>query len=300
MSKPRRVLPGSTYLITRRCLRRQFLLRPSRDVNQVFLFCLAHSAGKCGIEVHAFCVLSNHYHLVVTDPLAKLPEFMQWLDLYVSKCLNARYGRWGAFWEPEKYGGVQIIESADVLDKIVYTLANPVAAGLVRWGSEWPGLRSRIEDTGSAEWVATRPGFYFDPEGPVPEEARLRLVRPPIFAELSDEAFVSLLRERYSEREREIQSAFDEEGRKFLGRSAVRKQSRDDYARSHEKKRTLNPRIACKRKWPRIQVLEQLTEWAAQYAEALTFYLSGDHTACFPPGTYWMRVQFDVRCYAPT
>ena len=76
MSKPRRVLPGSTYLITRRCLGRQFLLRPSRDVNQVFLFCLAHSARMCGIEVHAFCVLSNHYHLVVTDPLARLPEFM--------------------------------------------------------------------------------------------------------------------------------------------------------------------------------------------------------------------------------
>jgi hypothetical protein len=42
----------------------------------------------------------------------------------------------GALWEPEGYSGVDLIEADDVLDQMVYTLANPVAAGLVRRGAE--------------------------------------------------------------------------------------------------------------------------------------------------------------------
>jgi REP element-mobilizing transposase RayT len=39
--------------------------------------------------VHAWCVLSNHYHLVVTDPDARLPAFMQYLDSLVARAMNA-------------------------------------------------------------------------------------------------------------------------------------------------------------------------------------------------------------------
>ena len=65
---------------------------------------------------------------------------MQWLNLYIAKCMNVVLGRWGVFWEPESYSGVQLIEDQDVLEKMLYTLVNPVEAGLVRWGDEWPGF----------------------------------------------------------------------------------------------------------------------------------------------------------------
>ena len=64
MSYPRQVLPGATYLVTRRCTQRQFLLRPSAQTNAILLYCLARAAGLYGVEVHAYCFLSNHYHLV--------------------------------------------------------------------------------------------------------------------------------------------------------------------------------------------------------------------------------------------
>ena len=77
MAKPRCVLPGRTYLVTRRCFDRQFLLRPSATVDSLLRYTLAVAAERFGIEVHAFVFLSNHHHLVVTgawwdlvDPLA--------------------------------------------------------------------------------------------------------------------------------------------------------------------------------------------------------------------------------------
>ena len=67
MTEPRPYLPGETYLVTRRCTQRQFLLLPSEIVAQVFMYCLAVAAALSGVEVHGFAVLSNHYHLLVSD-----------------------------------------------------------------------------------------------------------------------------------------------------------------------------------------------------------------------------------------
>jgi putative transposase len=75
MTAPRQILAGATYLVTRRCSQRLFLLKPSRLTNSVFLYLLAVAARRFGIAVHAYCVLSNHFHLVLTDPAARLPAF---------------------------------------------------------------------------------------------------------------------------------------------------------------------------------------------------------------------------------
>ena len=83
MTAPRRVLPGTVYLITRRCSERRFFLRPSKVINEIFLYVLALSAQRHGVLVHAFCVLSNHAHLIITDPQGRLPAFMQYLDSLV-------------------------------------------------------------------------------------------------------------------------------------------------------------------------------------------------------------------------
>ena len=72
----------------------------------------------------------------MTDPGDKLPKFMHWLDLFVSKCVNAMRGRWGAMWEPESYTPITLLGDATIIEKIVYTLGNPVSAGLVRFGAQ--------------------------------------------------------------------------------------------------------------------------------------------------------------------
>jgi putative transposase len=103
MTAPRQVLPGTTYLVTRRCSQRQFLLRPSKRTNQIFGYLLAIAATRFRIEVHAFCVMSNHVHLVVTDTDARLPAFSQFLDSLVARTMNALLARWEHFWGPSSY-----------------------------------------------------------------------------------------------------------------------------------------------------------------------------------------------------
>ena len=132
MSQPRQILPGTTYFVSRRCAQRQFLLRPSRRVNRIFRFCLAVAAKRTGIQLHAYCALSNHYHLVLTDPGGTLPEFMHWFNEYVAKSLNALLGRWEAVWAPGSYSAVRLVDSNAVLNELVYVYTNPVEAGLVR------------------------------------------------------------------------------------------------------------------------------------------------------------------------
>ena len=79
MSLPRQIQPGSTDLLGRRTFARDFWLRPDPYVTQVFLYCLAYASATYGVLVHAFVVLSNHFHLVATDLNGVLPEFMQCL-----------------------------------------------------------------------------------------------------------------------------------------------------------------------------------------------------------------------------
>ena len=176
--KPRQLLPGSCYLITRRCTQRQFLLRPSKLINQIMRYCVAVASERYGIRVHALCVLSNHYHLVASDPAGTLPRFLQWVHEYVAKCVNASIGRWENLWSSEATSVVRLEAGEDVVDKMVYCLVNPVSAGLVAHGEKWPGVRSSPLDLLGASYEVERPPVFFREDGPMPARATLRFSRP--------------------------------------------------------------------------------------------------------------------------
>jgi REP element-mobilizing transposase RayT len=104
-------------------------LRPSKAANQLFEYILAVAAGRYEVQLHCWCVLSNHFHLVATDPGRQLPKFEQYLDALVARAFNALYGRWDYFWTAGSYSAVTLLTPADILDKMAYVLANPVKAG---------------------------------------------------------------------------------------------------------------------------------------------------------------------------
>jgi hypothetical protein len=62
----RRILPGTTYMITRRCTERMFLRGADDRSAEAFCYCRAEAAARCGVLVHAAVVMSNHLHLIVT------------------------------------------------------------------------------------------------------------------------------------------------------------------------------------------------------------------------------------------
>jgi len=295
MSLPRPVLPGTTYLLTRRCFQRQLLLRPDREVNQIFRFCLAHAAQRFEIRLHAYCMLSNHYHLVATDTLGNLPEFMHWLNEYVAKCVNAKLGRWESFWSPGSYSAVQLGDENDLLAKMLYVYLNPVAAGLVRRAEHWPGASGLPSDLGRGPVPIERPSGFFRETGPVPAVAELELVPP----DRGSPQQVVWLKERLAAGERECVERRIAQGQSFMGRSKVLRQSPLGRPAQCEPRRELNPRVAARDKWRRIELLQRLANFVGSYRDARRRFLAGWRDILFPYGTYWLRVRCGVLCAGP-
>lgn len=293
------VLAGSTYLVTRRCSERRYFLRPSKATNGVFRYCLAYAAQKTGIKLHSYCVMSNHFHLVLTDPDARLPRFMQWLNAMLARALNAHLGRWEAFWAPGSYSAVRLESRDAVLRKIVYTLANPVSSGLVRSAHDWPGLWSSPRAIGASPVQVPRPAIFFASNGKMPATCPLTLVRPPQFSELSDEEFQTLVQQSLDEREKALQAEFDAQGVAFLGRKDVLEQKPTDAPTSREPRRGLNPRVAERDATLRAAALNGLMAFWAAYRIALDAFRRGVADVVFPAGTYWLRVHLGVRCAEP-
>jgi REP element-mobilizing transposase RayT len=298
MSAPRRIVPGVTYLLSRRCTGRHFLLRPSNKVNQIFKFCLAVAAEKTGVLLHNFCVLSNHYHVVATDVHGNLPTFMHWLNEYVAKCVNAELGRWEFFWAPGSYSAVALVDREDVIDKLVYVFTNPVDAGLVPEHEEWPGACSLVADIDGEPHVVHRPKGFFREKGPVPETEILQMVSPPVFEGVRSECLASV-GARILEREQEVQRQAQQQGWRFLGVRKVLAQSPFSRPSTSEPRRGLNPRVASRDKWQRIEALQRLKDFLETYRVALKRFVDGDRATVFPFGTYGMRVRFGVLCSGP-
>lgn len=289
MTAPRRLLRGSTYLISHRTLFGAFLLRPGEVVNQAFAYILALAAQRYGIQLHAYCVLSNHFHLVVTDPDARLPAFQQFLDGLVARALNASLGRDDAFWSSRPYSAVLLGSPEDVVRKAAYALANPVAAGLVPAGHLWPGLWSGIDLIGTTISVR-RPARFFSAKGGLPKTVDLTLAVPPGFEFAS--VFKDQLRAELSRQEQAARA----DNASFLGTAKILAQSPFDRPKRPTHGGGINPRIAARDKWRRVELLQRLKTFLADYQTALEIWREGKVDPVFPAGTYLMRVAHGVVC----
>ena len=293
MTEPRQFLPNNTYFITRRCTQRLFLLKPTALTNQIFLYCLAVAAYKTGVLIHVVTVISNHYHIEVTDPNTKIAEFYGWLHKYVAKAVNCSLGRFENMWSSEKVSVIALKEKEDVLDKIVYTLANPVQARLVAHGSKWPGVWLYKK---SHTQVVERPEVYFREDGDMPARVRLTIQPPPQFEHLSDEEYEQLVESKLAEREREIHKEMEAKGHSFLGIRGVMAQRHQSSPLSREKRFVLNPKIAAKNKWLRQEAIYRRKEFLRAYREAYEKWRCGDREVVFPAGTYALRIHSGVKC----
>ena len=193
MSLPRQVLPGSDYMITRRCSERRFFLRPDDDTNNAFIYCLALAARRAKVEILFVVAMSNHYHAGIHDPDGNFPIFSEHFHALLARCQNAHLGRFENFWSSEPTSVVRLVEANDVLEKMVYAYANPAAADLADATEEWPGVNSFQAALTTGRLLATRPTWFFRSEGQQPELVSLPVARPRAFADHSQEEWNDLL-----------------------------------------------------------------------------------------------------------
>jgi putative transposase len=294
MSIPRRVIPGETYLVTRRCHQRTFRLRPSPETNRIFLYALALAAEKTGVVVHAVCVMSNHHHLVVTDVRGVLPDFLRELHRTVAKTLNAFQGEWDSLWSSEATNVVRLGDAGDVVRKMAYVVTNPVEAGLVASPADWPG----VNVWGEREMAVERPDDYFAPTGTAPEKLVLR-VRLPASANTSDALFRVRLDAAIAARIEEAHRSVTSAGRSFSTSEAAVATSTTVRAESYEVRRSLVPTVAAADPDVRKALLRVRHAFLTAYQNALALWRRGVRDVLFPHGTWWLRVHHGAQVEAP-
>jgi putative transposase len=276
-------------MITRRCTQRQFLMRPDRETDNAFVYCLAVAAIRYRVKVLFTVAMSNHHHTGIYDPDGNYPEFLEHFHKLFAKCQNALRGRWENFWSSEQTSVVRLVDPDDILAKLVYALTNPVKDGLVEKAHHWPGVTSLDSLLHGKALFARRPKHFFRDEGQMPETATLKFARPPGFEELSRQAFVELVSERVRVVEEVAAAERRRTGTSIVGRRAVLDQKPTDRPGGREPRRELNPRVAARNKWSRIEALMRNRAFRDAYAAARAAFAAGVRDVVFPAGTYWLR-----------
>lgn len=297
MAKPRPILGARTYLVTRRCAQREFLLRPEAAITEGFKFMLGEAARTHGILVYAAVVMSNHYHLVVRDTRGTLPAFVHQLNSTTGHAFNAKRGRRENFWSSRPTKPTYLVELEDIVRKVVYTLVNPVQAGLVERAHLWPGLTSYAWLDGRT-LLAKRPHYYFDSNGEVPERVSYALSVPPEFSG-DARAWGDLIRRRVAEEEARIAAERRARRLGFRGRKAVRADSIHRRGTEEEEIRERQPLIAARREGVMKAAIAALKEFRDSYAAAVEKLRSGRRHVVFPAGTFMLVHRYNVTV-APT
>jgi putative transposase len=301
MTLPRRILPNSTYMITRRCAGRMFRFVPRPKVKQILGYCLAVAAARHGVELHAYAFPSNHAHILASDPRGTICDFIRDFHSLVARAVNAHQGRWENLWSSDKTSLVRLDSRQDVISKAEYILTNVVAAGLVDTGTKWPGLRSTAADAlRNKGRVFARPKRFFrdGDKASLPDTASIDVVVPPQFQDVEPRVFVDELQQRVRAREQQLREQLKADGRTFLGVRRVKAQRFDNRPKTRAPRRRRNPTVAARDKAQRIAQLAALTEFRQRYREARRAWLRGDRVVVFPAGTLLLARMPGVRVEA--
>jgi putative transposase len=129
--KPRLALPGLPHHVVQRGNDRQIIFRDDLD-RQRYLDVLHELAQQLQVEVHAYVLMPNHVHLLLTPVAdgADLSRLMQGLGRRYVRHFNDRHGRSGALWEGRFFSSL-IEADRYLLACYRYIELNPVRAGLV-------------------------------------------------------------------------------------------------------------------------------------------------------------------------
>jgi REP element-mobilizing transposase RayT len=128
MSRPLRVqFKNGWYHVTARGNNRQRIFYDERD-RRHFLELIGEMSERHAVEVHAYVLMDNHYHLLVRTPHANLSATVQWLNVAYSTWWNRRHDRVGHVFQG-RFKAV-VVESGEwVLACSLYIHLNPVAVG---------------------------------------------------------------------------------------------------------------------------------------------------------------------------
>ena len=132
---PRLQLPRALYHVTARGNRRQEIFGDDRDHHR-FLALLADVISGRAWRCHAYCLLRNHYHLVIETAEPNISNGMQALNGWYAQWFNWRHQLEGHLFQG-RFHAVVVESTAQMLVLTRYVLLNPVRAGLCARPADW-------------------------------------------------------------------------------------------------------------------------------------------------------------------
>ena len=290
MTRPRQVLPGTFYLITRSTAQQQFLMQPDKEgeAANAFIYCLVEAAIRFEIDLMMMIQQVNHHHTEIFDRHGRVSEFVEHFHKMFAKCQNRRLERGENFWSSDEVNVMELVDREMVMDKLVYTACNPVKDNLVERSLHWPGANGLPFLLENKPLKATRPKHYFRKAGKMPATVELNLVIPPELGN-ADEVRREIA---------ELVTAFEdaeaakrlETNRKVLGVHRIMTQSWTDFPNTVRQRGGHRPRSTAHDAESGIAAKMRYRAFYDAYRDARDHWLrKSESPPKFPPGTYWLR-----------
>lgn len=136
MARPLRIqYPGAVYHLTSRGNERRPIFKADAD-RKLFLGLLYKVNQKHHWICHGYCLMDNHYHLVIETPEGNLSKGMRQLNGVYTQTFNQRHGRSGHLFQG-RYKAILIQKESHLLEVCRYVVLNPVRAKAVRDVKAW-------------------------------------------------------------------------------------------------------------------------------------------------------------------
>ena len=134
--RPRVEAPGAIHHVVAKGNAGHAIVRDDTD-RRAFLERLGGAVEKHRWSCLAYCLLDNHFHLIVETPEPNLGVGMQWLKSAYAQDFNHRHDRRGHLFGGRFYS-MALQRNAHLAQAIVYVFLNPVRAGIVDRPEDWP------------------------------------------------------------------------------------------------------------------------------------------------------------------
>jgi len=155
MSRPLRLeFPDALYHVTARGDRQDAIFEDDQD-RLLFLSTLGQVITRFNWICHAWCLMDNHYHLLIQTPDGNLSKGMRQLNGVYTQASNRRHRRVGHLFQG-RFKAILVDSDAYLLELSRYVVLNPVRAGIVKKPGAWPwsSYRACVGLDPAALWLA--------------------------------------------------------------------------------------------------------------------------------------------------
>ena len=157
MARPLRIeYPGAWYHVMNRGGRRRFIFNTD-DQRHYFLALLGEVYTRYRAEIHAYCLMDNHYHLLIRTPEANLQRVMRHVNGLYTQYFNRTEGKDGALFRG-RYKAILVDADTHWIELSRYIHRNPLEARMTRRLQDyrWSSYRAYVGLTKPASWLYTR------------------------------------------------------------------------------------------------------------------------------------------------